>query len=304
MATQTAPSNPDRRDPISPAGARRRGGRPQPALASGALRLGGRVVLWAVVALVAVRGVGDIVAGDEPATDRPVRVAGGVVDGQARAFAISFVRSYLSPPGGGRPAAGFLADGLGDRAADSVPPRGPGAQVAWAMVVREASLGGSRALVTVAAFLADGRVRYVAVPIARDARGRPSVFDLPSFHGPPPAGTAPPATPVPLDGPHAGALADLAGRFVRDYVAGSGSGRLSYLTEPGSEITPLDGDLEVAEVEDVAQADSDSGRLRTLVVSVRVRDRETGGVYPLAYRLEVVRRDRWYVAAVHGGPRR
>jgi hypothetical protein len=40
-----------------------------------------------------------------------------------------------------------------------------------------------------------------------------------------------------------------------------------------------------------------------VLVEVRARDRATRSVYPLEYRLDLVRRDRWYVAGVQGALR-
>jgi hypothetical protein len=264
-------------------------------------------VLWGCLALIAVRGVGDILTGPEPIDDSRFGATGEASrfpDGQARAFAVRFAQAFLSPAGAGERPAGFLAEGLSDRATVVPSSRGLGAGVAWASVARDVPLGGSRALVTVAAFLDDGRVRHLTVPVARDGAGRLVVFDLPSFTAPPARGVVPAVEPVPLDGPGAGAVADLAERFVRAYVSGAGAGRLAYLLAPGVTVAPLGEGLSVVGVDEVGQAGDSDGPRRTVLVAATVRDETTGATYPTRYRLEVVRRDRWYVAAVQGGPGR
>jgi hypothetical protein len=249
------------------------------------------------------RGVGAIVS--DPADDLAGRTLVGEArfpDDEARAFAVRFVRVYLDPSPGGGEIARFLADGLSDRAA-VVPPRGPGASVAWATVARAAPLGGARALVTVAALRRDGSSRYVTVPVARDARGGLVVSGLPSFSPPPPRAALDGEDVEPLTGPGAGPIGDLAERFLRAYVAGAGRAALAYLLLPDAEIVPLPPGLRVVSVDALDQTTSTTaGRRRSLIASLRVRESSTGAVYPLGYRIEVARRDRWYVAAVAGGP--
>ncbi len=264
-----------------------------------ALRATGRVALWVAVAVVLVRGVGAI-ASDPAGTPsgRGAQIAAvRFPDDEARAFAVRFVSAYL----GGGGVARFLADGLSDRAA-VVSPRSPGASVAWATVARAASLGGARALVTVAAFRRDGTSRYVTVPVARDRRGGLVVSGLPSFSAPPPRASLGGEDVEPLAGAGAKAITELAERFLREYVAGAGRAELAYLLLPGAEVAPLPSGLRVVAVDGLAEATATTGWRRSVVASVRVRESSTGAVYPLAYRLEVARRDRWYVVAVAGGP--
>ena len=264
-----------------------------------ALRTTGRVALWIAVAVVLVRGLGAIVS--DPAgtpAGRGAQIAAvRFPDDEARAFAVRFVSAYLD--GGG--VARFLADGLSDRAA-VVPPRGPGARVAWATVAREASLGGARALVTVAALRRDGTSRYVTVPVARDERGGLVVSGLPSFSAPPPRASVDGDDVEPLAGAGAQAITELAERFLREYVAGADRAALAYLLLPGVEVAPLPAGLRLVSVDALDQTTATTGRRRSVIASVRVRESRSGAVYPLAYQLEVERRDRWYVAAVAGGP--
>lgn len=61
------------------------------------LRAVGRVTLWCVVALLLVRGAGDVMAGAEgPVSTAPRVVAPVWPDDEARAFAVDFARAYLT----------------------------------------------------------------------------------------------------------------------------------------------------------------------------------------------------------------
>jgi hypothetical protein len=258
--------------------------------------------MWIAVAIVFVRGLGAIAS--EPTdtvADRAAQTAAaGFPDDEARAFAVRFVSAYLDPSPRGE-VADFFADGLSDRAA-VVSPRSPGAGVAWATVAREVRLGGSRALITVASLTEDGGERYLTVPVARDGHGGLAVYAPPSFVPPPPRASLDGDDISPLTGPGAEAIGDLAARFVRAYVAGAGRASLAYLLLPGIRLVPMPPGLRVVSVDALDQATATQAGHRSVVVSVRVRETDTGTVYPLAYRLDVERRDRWYVAAVAGGP--
>ena len=57
--------------------------------------------------------------------------------------------------------------------------------------------------------------------------------------------------------------------------------------------------LELAGVVSLELAAPAQGPERVVLVSVRARDRVSGGVFSLRYRLRLVREDRWYVAAIN-----
>ena len=61
---------------------------------------------------------------------------------------------------------------------------------------------------------------------------------------------------------------------------------------------------QLVEVGELALAAPASGRERVVLAAVRARDVASGGVFSLRYRLRLVRRDRWYVAAVNNATRR
>jgi hypothetical protein len=170
------------------------------------------------------------------------------------------------------------------------------------VVAREVSLGESRALVTVAVGLEGGGSRYLTVPVARDEAGGLAVFEAPSFSAPPARGTVTGGDPVPLSGSAAEAITDLTERFLRRYVVGAGEPGLAYFLAPGVRVASMPDGLEVVSVDGVDAVGRSGGSRRWVLASVRVRDDATGAVYALAYRVEVVRHDRWYVAAVAGGP--
>jgi hypothetical protein len=61
---------------------------------------------------------------------------------------------------------------------------------------------------------------------------------------------------------------------------------------------------QLVDVGELALAGPASGRERLVLVTVRARDVVSGGVLSLRYRLRLVQRDRWYVAAVNNATRR
>lgn len=272
--------------------------------ANAAVRTAGRVLLWALIVVVFVRGVGAILAPADRSPDRSEHRsewALGFPDGEARAFAVRFAAAYLR--GDTAPLAEFVVDGLSDSAGLFGSRRGLGADVAWAVVAREVSLGESRALVTVAVGLEGGGSRYVTVPVARGGAGGLVVFEAPSFSPPPAQAKVTRDEPVPLSGPGAEAITDLAARFLRRYLSGAGESALAYFLAPGVRLASMPQGLEVMSIEGVDALAPPVGARRRVLASVRLRDEATDGVYGLAYRMKVVRRDRWYVAAVAGGPR-
>jgi hypothetical protein len=264
-------------------------------------RAAARGLLWVCVALVFMRGVSDLVRAAPSDQARPRWSKHRFPGDEARAFAVAFTRSYLTVP---QPKAvdQFFADGLRDGATLIVSPRSPGVQVTQATVAREVSLGGSRALFTVAAFTNDGRVSYLTVPVAVDDRGGLAVDDLPAFAAPPRSGAVPAQAPDVLAGEDERALGALVRRFLDVYLHGESEGAFGYLTAPGARIAPMGSGLRLVAIDELAQDGQGMGRRRVVMATVRVRASGTGVIYPQRYRLTVVCRDRWFVAAVAGGP--
>ena len=83
------------------------------------------MVLWCVLALLLVRGAGDVLAGDEPppAASGSRAAAASWPDDEARAFAVDFTRAYLSysPRQPDRYARGVLPFRVGGHASSVVP---------------------------------------------------------------------------------------------------------------------------------------------------------------------------------------
>lgn len=282
--------------------------RPVPGSVGSVVRPVGRAALWLFVCLVLARGLGDILAspktGRAPAVVAPARVW---PDDGARAFAVEFARAYV----GWRPGeeasrrrrlAGMVVPELRDRVAGEVPRRGDGVTVAQATVAGTRRLAGDRALVTVACALASGATRNLVVPLARDARGGLAVHELPSFGARSRLARVTANTPEPLPSGDVDALSRLSEAFLGAYVSGEVE-RLSYLVAPGARVGAI-GELRLVDVVGVARLGLSGGGRTTLLVEARVRDRLGGAVYATAFRLEVVRRDRWYVTRVAGGGER
>lgn len=180
--------------------------------------------------------------------------------------------------------------------------RGPGAAVAEAMVAREIPLGNSRALLTVAAFMSDGRTRYLTVPVARDDRGGLVVYDLPSFSAPPAAGAVEAPAVMQLSGADGAVVTDLTERFLRAYLHGEDESALAYFLRPDVHVAPMPAGLSVEAIEEVGRLDASRANGIQVAATVRVHEAATGATYRLRYRLTLERRDRWYVTAIAGGP--
>jgi hypothetical protein len=89
-------------------------------------------------------------------------------------------------------------------------------------------------------------------------------------------------------------------RFLTAYLAGDGHG-LEYLVPPGTRISPVGQPYELVGITSLQLAAPPNGAVRTVWTSVRARDEESRATYGLRYRLQLVKRDRWYVSAVTGG---
>lgn len=260
------------------------------------LRPVGRVAIWAVIALLLVRGLGAVLAPAQ--VSAPTVARGDDADQASASLATRFARAYLDDPGR-RALAPFLAEGTGIGGAR--PAIGGGTEVAQAEVAATQELGGGRAVLTVACDLRDGRSLYLAVPISRSRAGEVAVSGVPWVVAEPSTAGVEAERPRPLAGPEAGAIRALAAKFLPAYLTARSARDLSYLLAPGASVTPLAGALEpVGSAGSVAQLGDGEGRRRTAVVSGRFRDPASDAVYRLAYRLELVKRNRWYVRSVEG----
>lgn len=275
------------------------------------LRAVGRVALWAVIALLLVRGTTDVLGRERlgAASERgPVQSDAVWPDEPVRAFAASFARAYLSfAPGRreqhARELARFMAPELAAAGIPEVVRRGGEQLVAHVVPAGSTRLDADRALVTVAVGLA-GRsgVRYLAVPVGRDERGGLVVYDLPSFVAAPARGIVelPESEPLP-----AGERAELEGvlmRFLRSFLAGDSAG-LEYLVPAGERVRAVSPPLELVDVNEIALL-AGAGDRRVVAVELRARDASSGAVLRLRYRVALVRVGRWFVASVNASPER
>lgn len=279
------------------------------------LVLAGRTLLWAAILVLAVRGGVGVVtelAGDADTGTAPVggqaAVRGTAFPADAAAaFATRFARDYLTydeqagraeraerlaayVPAGSDRELGW--DGKGDQS------------VRAALPVEARVVAGDRAVVTVAAQVADDRWLHLAVPVAADAVGGLVVAEPPALvAGPPPADV--PSASWSAVGRSSGdvALADELGPVLGSFFEAYGQGRadgLAYYLAVGRELDGLGGLVELDELVDVWIGRG--GAVREAVVTVRWRDRPAGGALTQRYTLRLVDvAGRWYVDALRVG---
>jgi len=158
--------------------------------------------------------------------------------------------------------------------------------------------------VTVACALS-GRVngvRYLAVSVARGPNGGLAVDAPPAlFAAPPLAQVTAPAEESGVSGPEAAEIEALARDFLDAYLTGAEPSALERLLAPGARLVPARLEAAAVEVTDVIELGAPSPRLRSVGVDARVRSETGGATYPLRYRLDLVRTDRWYVRSIAGG---
>jgi hypothetical protein len=257
------------------------------------LRGTGRVAIWTVLGLLLIRGIVAEPTGTPPAAAEPA----AAVDSASSAFAVRFARTYLANPA---PAA--LAPFLAEGASVGIgrPPQGVEGEVAQAEVAESTDLGEGRAVLTVACELRDSRTLYLAVPIVRTQAGEVAALGAPSIVAAPAQAGADPERPRPLAGRDAGAIHALVEKFLPAYVAAVEPDDLAYLVAPGHEVLPLGGALQFDSLAGITQLDAGEGPTRSVLVAARLGDATSGATYPVVYRLDLVRRARWYVEALAG----
>lgn len=252
----------------------------------------GRVALWALVAILLLRGVGAIVASDEsniPTTD-PAG-AGRVVDDRIASVAVRFARDYFADPRGvarrGTPTRGTGSDG-------------PGPGVAQAEVSGVRQIAPEVSVVTVACELFSGQVKNLAIPIREDT-DEITVLGAPYLVAGSSGAVFEPERGAPLSGTDAEAISKLVTRFIGAYASTSTPADLVYFVVPGSTVKPLGG-FDLVGEPDVAQLD-DGDTTRTVAARAGLKDQATGVTYPVRYRLDLVKHKRWFVADVQGAVR-
>jgi hypothetical protein len=137
------------------------------------------------------------------------------------------------------------------------------------------------------------------VPIAGDGRGGLVVDDLPSFSSAPARAQVDTPEREPLSGAEGSGIAAVLRPFLRAYLAGDSAG-LAYLVPPGARIAAAAGRWELLDLTSVSAAGPATRAGRVVLATVQARDKSSRATYTLRYRVRLVRRDRWYVAAVNG----
>jgi len=274
----------------------------------GLLKRLGRALLWTLVLVLLVRGLAGVLEPRDPASvvQAPRSASASWPDDASRAFAADFARAYLSFSPRNRDAyvRGLQAFAAPDLAGSLAPEFGERTRrqaVSAVTVAGATALDDRHALVTVAATVTTDEAvatRYLAVPVARDGRGGLVISDLPSFAAPPERASLETAPVEPLATGERTGIEDVLSRFFRAYLAGDAR-ELEYLVPAGERIGALGQRHELLDVTSLSLAAPAVGRKREVVATLRARDVATRAVYALRYRLRLVRRDRWYVAAVN-----
>jgi conjugative transposon protein TcpC len=272
-----------------------------------------QVVLWLTIGLLLLRGANDVLA-TKPASRQPGVERTGEEpvwpDDAARAFAVDFASEYLSlAPDEPHEYARRVGEFASAELASELTPRA--AARASAQVVQSATVADvellheGHALITVAARVAGAGSRRLTVPVARDRSGGLVVYDLPSFTAPSAHGRVSRPPSQPLIGSDREQIEDVLGRFFRAYLSGAAD-ELAYLIPPGARIGAAAGDLELVSLGSIAEPipAERSGDRRLVLVTPQARDARSRAVHALRYRVQLVRRDRWYVAAVNGAEQR
>lgn len=267
-----------------------------------------RWVLWASLGLVLVlmlffafRGMG--------ASGHAAVVAGAPVasfpDDDAKAFAATFARTFLtySPRTVAEQQAALqpmMRDGLS--AADAVSPQHGGApqRVVAAWPARPKDLGQGHGRVTVACLVVSegvSRMVYLAVPVARDARGRLAVDDLPAPVAVPQRGTPTVSPEVDLGDAAAAPIKDLLARFMPVYL--SGKPVEPQFLAPGGEVAALGHAYTLQEVVSVTQVGPPTSEGRVVLARVRMTDSTTKAQFMASYRILVAKPfDRWLIKKI------
>lgn len=258
------------------------------------LRGTGRVAIWTVLGVLLIRGVLAESTSAPQAPAQPTTEA----DPASGAFAVRFARTYLADP---TPTAlaPFLVEGVS--VGGGIPPESEAADVAQAEVSDVNDLGDGRAVLTVACELRDARTLYLTVPIVRTEAGEVAALGAPSIVAAPGgAGADSNERPQTVAGSDAGAIRALVEKFLPEYLSAGDGGSLSYLLAPGAVVQPLGGMVALQGITGVDQLGPGEGPRRSVVAHARVSDPTSGALYPVSYRLELVKGGRWYVDAVEG----
>jgi len=275
----------------------------------------GRILLWLAVGLVLVSGVRALIfpqGAPSASGDGSIDMSSPWPDDEARAFAVSATRALLtfeadSDYGRAHELAvePYLSPHLDASALLDLPEGGPPQRVVEATVARAEPFNEDHALITVAATVEQRRsaVRYVSVPIARDARGGLAVYDLPSFSPAPATADVEPPPLEAIDPEGRAQLEPMLLQFFPIFLTGRAKELRPYLPAD-STLRPLDHTYEFVELASLGQIGEGDPSAGPLIAAVKARDTESGASYALRYLLEVERSSAsdsgWLVESVNG----
>ena len=269
----------------------------------------GRAVLWCLVAVLLIRGAAGLLAREQsaPAARSSQAAAPAWPDDDARAFAADFARAYLSyspkdPEASADAVRAFVAPELASSVVPEYGEDAPRRAVGSVSVARVARIDELHARITVAAATTGG-TRYVTVPVARDAHGGLVVSELPSLAAPPARASVPASSLESVPARERGAIEDVVRRSLSAYLAGD-AGELAYYARSGVRIGALDAEHELVDVVSGWRCWRRPGAAPAWCWPRSAPAMRPGVGYQLAYRLELVREDRWLVAAVDSTTRR
>jgi hypothetical protein len=273
----------------------------RPRFGAGAMpwpHLAGRVVLWLVVALVAVAGVVNIFS-DPPA---PTTVVDGGPEpiphqGAAEVVAARFVRDWLDDDSPSLTQ--YLPEGLNPD--DLGWPRGEDINVNDTTPVATRLVDDDR-IVTVAARTSEGRWLYIDVPLrVRDADSI-TVAGTPSLVPGPQAGSVPSQRP-PNDTNKAKELRPVVEQFLA--AVASGGDELDYLIADGADITDFAGTVSFEALDSLTVEPGGPDDEGAAIAVVRWDPQGSGSdaTVTSAYRIGLVReRGQWYVESFTTAP--
>lgn len=252
-----------------------------------------RLVALALAAVLGAAGLRAALAPpDSPRLVIRHQAGGGLA---AQGFAQSFARAYLSwdarrPGERERRLAGMVSTAL-DPGAGYAPPESGSERVRWTAAVGDQP--GALGRTVLVAVETSRRLVHLAVPVARDERGRLVVAHYPALVGGP---AAAPDVEQPAGHEVAdGELRAVVARALGNYLEGEASNLRADLA-PGAEVSLPDAPLGLRSVEEITEAGP--GRVAALALA----EERGGGQLTLRYELRVVRRDRWYVRSIAINP--
>jgi hypothetical protein len=230
-----------------------------------------------------------------PRTRTVVVQAPRVIDAGARWFALSFTRAYLTwsadPSVHQRALSPFL-DPAEDPDGGLTPAGGSSQQVLWVAIADAHDGAAGERDYTVAAGIAGGPVRYVAIAVDRSADGREMLARYPALVAAPAPARAGSLDGSGLESVSNASVVGVLQRALRNYVDSSADNLAADLA-PGAAVAPIVAGLSLRAV--VRLAVEPSGAVLASVLAGDSR----GDLFTLAYEVTLVRLGgRWEIARI------